>query len=157
MSDYSDTFFLCLEASILFHTAFKKNSKHIRSCGCMCVPFPGKVTLSQGNRVQGTFLETSRERNPGIFLIIWERSTKKLGNPRHCLMTYRYFSRFCMIHLDLLTFYLNPKGESSRTVWQFNNSSHTWQSYSFILQFSSLVRYTSSINMILMFQCIDYS
>lgn len=154
MSNYSDTFFLSLEASILFHTAFKKNSKHIRSCGWS---FPGKVTLSQGNRVQGTFLETSRERNLGIFLIIWERSTEKLGNPWHCLMTYRYFSRFCMIHLDLLTFYLNPKGESSRTVWQFNNSSRTWQSYSFILQFSSLLRYTSSINTILMFQWIDYS
>lgn len=68
MCNYLNTLFLYdylwLEASILLEASVLKDSKHIRLCGWS---FPGKVALSQENKVQGTFLETSREKRPWIF------------------------------------------------------------------------------------------
>lgn len=69
--NYADTFslhaYMCLEASVLFQAAFVKNSRHIRLLGWS---FPVQATLSQDNRVQSTFLETSREKITWIFSIM---------------------------------------------------------------------------------------
>lgn len=68
MCNYLNTLFLYdylwLEASILLEASVLKDSKHIRLCGWS---FPGKVALYHENKVQSTFLETSREKRPWIF------------------------------------------------------------------------------------------
>lgn len=75
---------------------------------------------------------------------------KELGNPWCCLIT--YFSQFCMLHLGLLIFSLNPEGESSRTALYINNSSHTWQYINLFFSFAFfkiyfLNKYDSHVSM----------